>query len=82
MDNHNKHIHYTGLDVVRGLSAILIMLYHYTTRYNQNPITDGAKTDWSISVPWGCAAVTTFFILSGFLCAKHLIKSDSKKKAK
>lgn len=69
--------HYDGLDVIRGLSAIFIMLYHYTTRYSENPITEGAKTDWCFSIPWGCAAVTTFFMLSGFLGAKTLFLKDA-----
>lgn len=64
--------HIVGLEVVRGLSCILIMLYHYTIRYNTNPLFNRASIDWGVSLPWGCAAVTTFFLLSGFLGAKHI----------
>lgn len=72
-----KHrMYYPGLDLMRGISAILILLYHYTARYNENPITDGGKTDWTINIPWGCAAVTTFFILSGFLTSKYIQNTD------
>ena len=68
------------LDVLRGLSALMIVLYHYTARYMENPITDNpAKGEWMVVFPWGCAAVSTFFILSGFLIAKHIFpNSDSK----
>lgn len=71
----NKSRYYPGLDLIRGLSAIFILLYHYTTRYNDNPITCGGRTEWIINVPWGCAAVTTFFILSGFLTSKHILNN-------
>ena len=75
MQSQNKHYFY--LDVVRGVSALCIVLYHYTTRYIENPITDNeAKVDWALTFPWGCAAVSTFFILSGFLTAKYLFSGD------
>ena len=64
--------HYTLFDIIRGVSAVLIVLYHYTARYNENPLFAGAPTNWVLSVPWGCAAVTTFFLLSGYLGAKNL----------
>ena len=64
--------YYVGLDVVRGLSCILIMLYHYTVRYNSNPLFSDMSTHWLFRVPWGCAAVTTFFLLSGFLGGRHI----------
>lgn len=73
----HKSRYYPGLDLIRGLSAIFIMLYHYTTRYNDNPITYGGKTDWIIDIPWGCASVTTFFILSGFLASKYILNDES-----
>lgn len=71
--------HYYYLDVIRGVSAILIVLYHWTTRYIENPITNGAgKALWKFSLPWGCAAVTTFFVLSGFLTTRYILhKSDT-----
>lgn len=72
-------MHYFYLDVLRGFSAIMIVLYHYTTRYIENPITDNpAKVDWLITFPYGCAAVSTFFILSGFLTSKYIFNSDKK----
>ena len=57
-----------ALDIVRGISAILIVLYHYTTRYNESIYTiEEYKSNWPITVPWGCLAVCTFFLLSGYL---------------
>lgn len=61
--------HYHGLNIIRGICAIFIVLYHYTARYNEIPlIPENLKTSWAITFPWGCLAVVTFFLLSGFLC--------------
>lgn len=62
------------LDVIRGASALLIVLYHYTTRYD---ISIGHIENWPLSVPWGCYAVYTFFALSGFLTVYNLNSKDS-----
>lgn len=73
--NQNK-CYYAGLDVIRGLSCIFIMLYHYTIRYNSNPLFVDMPVHWGVTLPWGCAAVTTFFLLSGFLGARHIFTSN------
>lgn len=52
------------LDVFRGLSALLIVLYHYTTQYD-NSI--GHIGNYNLAFSWGCHAVYAFFMLSGFL---------------
>lgn len=67
-----RHNYFYGLDVLRGLSAIFIVLYHYTVRFNENPITASNAISWPVSINWGCAAVTSFFILSGFLSGKYI----------
>ena len=54
------------LNWIRGLSAILVILYHYTTRYQSLFELDES---WPLNFPWGCGAVNTFFLLSGFLTA-------------
>lgn len=61
--------HFIVIDLIRGISAILIVLYHYTYRYNENEyiLKSGDTFDWPIQIWWGCGAVTTFFMLSGFL---------------
>lgn len=62
------------LDYVRAIACILIVLYHYTQRYNelfQNSI------NWNFRVPWGYMAVATFFMLSGYLA---VIKDESNTK--
>ena len=62
------------LNWLRGVSAILVVLYHFTTRYQDY---FGINPDWKANFPWGCAAVNVFFILSGFLTALTL-KDDMK----
>lgn len=52
------------LDVFRGISALLIVLYHYTTQYDKSI---GHLDNYKLSFPWGCYAVYSFFMLSGFL---------------
>ena len=52
------------LNIIRGISALLIVLYHYTVQYDKSI---GHVMPYAITVPWGCYAVYTFFMLSGFL---------------
>lgn len=52
------------LDVFRGISALFIVLYHYTTQYDKSI---GHIGDYNLTLPWGCYAVYAFFMLSGFL---------------
>lgn len=52
------------LDVFRGISALLIVLYHYTTQYDKSI---GYIGNYNLTFPWGCHAVYAFFMLSGFL---------------
>lgn len=59
------------LDYVRGTACILIVLYHYTERYNelfQN------SNGWGVRIRWGYMAVATFFMLSGYFAA---VKDES-----
>mgnify|MGYP005799377079 FL=1 len=60
----SQHVTLWLLNVIRGISAILIVLYHYTTQYEASI---GHIQPYSLTVPWGCYAVYTFFALSGFL---------------
>lgn len=58
-----------GLDWLRAVSMILVVLYHYTTRYQESI---GHVDVWPVAVPWGCYAVNTFFILTGYLTFANL----------
>ena len=60
-----------GLNYIRGIGAILIVLYHYTTRYFDVLYDMGAESSRT-GVWWGCWAVSIFFILSGFLTVANI----------
>ena len=60
-----------GLNYIRGICAILIVLYHYTTRYLDIVYDCGAEKG-HIGVWWGCWAVSAFFILSGLLTTLNI----------
>lgn len=74
---------YISLDILRGLSCLLIILYHWTYRFNENCLNiSGDKiytVDYPLQFPWGCAAVVTFFMLSGFLVGRMMETSDCNK---
>lgn len=52
------------LDVLRGLAALGVVLYHYTTRYDQ---IYGHSHDLLLSFPQGRYGVPMFFMISGFV---------------
>lgn len=65
----NKVEHFYELDYIRALSAIFVVLYHYTTRYNE---IFGNELKLIFELSWGALAVNTFFILSGYLTMINL----------
>lgn len=73
MFDYKKTNRIVGLDYIRAISMLLIVLYHYTTRYEE---LFGRKIVWRISFPFGCYAVNTFFILTGFLAMRQLKKKN------
>lgn len=54
----------TGLDALRGLAALSVVLFHYTTRYND---LFGHRSELLVTVPWGHYGVQIFFGISGFV---------------
>src|SRR5690349_15385603 len=54
----------TGLDALRGLAALSVVLFHYTTRYDA---LFGHRSELLVSVPWGHYGVQIFFGISGFV---------------
>lgn len=65
------------LNLFRGLAAIFIVLYHFTTRYNES--FGHIKQPYLLNISYGYMAVAVFFILSGFLMAMKLNKEKSTK---
>lgn len=52
-----------GLDILRGLSALAVLGFHYTTRFG---IIFGHPVAPWFSVPWGQRGVEVFFVISGY----------------
>ena len=52
------------LDALRGLAALAVVLFHYTTRYTE---LYGHEGQLVASLPWGHYGVQLFFGISGFV---------------
>lgn len=52
------------LDALRGIAAVLVMLFHYTAKYQE---LYGHESPLAISLPWGHYGVNLFFMISGFV---------------
>jgi len=53
----------TDLDSLRGLAALAVVMFHYTTRYEELY----GHSSGVIGVPWGHYGVQLFFAISGFV---------------
>lgn len=67
-----RRIH--GLDALRGIAAVAVLLFHYTTRYQEKY---GHVSPPLVSVPLGFRGVDLFFILSGFVIFMTLDRTRS-----
>lgn len=65
------------LDVFRGFAVLMVVLYHYTTRYNQ--LYGHTKEDYFLNFNFGNLGVQLFFIISGFVIFKTLERCGSVK---
>ena len=54
----------TEVDALRGLAALAVMAFHYTTKYDELFRFVG---DVPFHVPWGYLGVNLFFVISGFV---------------
>jgi peptidoglycan/LPS O-acetylase OafA/YrhL len=74
MDTSKRRLY--ELDVLRGLAALAVVLYHYTHRYDQLFVHQ--KSDY-YSFSYGYFGVQLFFLISGFVIFMTLTKcKDSK----
>lgn len=60
---------YISLDIIRVISCLFIVLYHYTFRFTE---VYGLGSGWSIRFEYGAMAVDVFFFLSGFLAIYNM----------
>jgi peptidoglycan/LPS O-acetylase OafA/YrhL len=64
------------IDVLRGVAAIVVVLFHYTTRYNQ---LFPDKAGWMpLNIFWGSYGVHLFFIVSGFVIFMTIERSKTR----
>lgn len=52
------------LDALRGIAAVLVMLFHFTSQYDR---LFGHVSPPALAVPWGHLGVNLFFMISGFV---------------
>lgn len=61
------------LDSLRGISALAVMLFHYSTQYEK--AYDHTKTPYLIDFDLGYYGVNLFFMISGFVIYMTLLSS-------
>lgn len=64
---------FSELDSLRGLSALAVILFHYSTLYEK--VYDHTKSPYFVDVPLGYYGVNLFFIISGFVIYMTIINS-------
>lgn len=69
----NKQI--LGLQAVRGLAALCIVLYHYTSRYNDIEYVT-KHGFWPFELSYGSFAVSLFFMISGYLTSMAVARRE------
>ncbi len=63
------------LDYIRGVACIIVVLYHYTQRFED---LYHSTSKWGFRLGFGWMGIAVFYILSGYL---SVIKDESKKNA-
>ncbi len=62
------------LDSLRGLAALAVVFYHFTSRYDQ---LFGHASPPAFQAPWGEYGVDVFFILSGLMILRSLERAPT-----
>ncbi|WP_411843829.1 acyltransferase family protein [Salinicoccus sp. HZC-1] len=66
---------FTEIDALRGLAALAVVLFHYTTRYEER--FGGESGGYSEIFSFGEFGVQLFFIISGFVIYMSILKVKS-----
>ncbi|CAN7193462.1 acyltransferase [Peribacillus frigoritolerans] len=62
------------LDSIRGIAALAVVIYHYTTRYEE--LFEHNKSSY-LEINYGNLGVNLFFIISGFVIFMTITKTNS-----
>lgn len=73
MANSNKNSRLVEIDALRGLAALAVVLFHYTSRFHELFEVSSLPT---FSFPYGHYGVNLFFIISGFVIFMTLEKTS------
>ena len=60
------------LDALRGIAAMLVVLFHFTTKYQE---LFGHSSSLKLAMPWGHLGVNLFFMISGFVIFMTLART-------
>jgi peptidoglycan/LPS O-acetylase OafA/YrhL len=63
---------YLELDALRGIAAIMVVLFHFTTHYKKR---FDSELDLPIEISYGWLGVHLFFVISGFVIFMTLLKT-------
>jgi len=67
------------LDAMRGIAALMVVYFHYSTNFFKHYPGFLPKSDWLFDFKFGGAGVELFFIISGFVILMTLEKSKKLK---
>ena len=73
MSGINRRIQ--GLDYIRGVACLMVIFYHYTTRFIE--IYPQYSEEWKFEMSLGYIGVSAFFLLSGYLAIGGAGKKQS-----
>jgi peptidoglycan/LPS O-acetylase OafA/YrhL len=76
LDTSRQRERLPGLDVLRGLAAVSVLAFHFTTRFGA---IFGHPAPLWLLVPWGERGVDVFFVISGFAIQLSLESTNTAK---
>lgn len=70
---HKESARLIEVDALRGIASVLVMLFHYTAKYEE---LYGHETPLAFNFQWGHYGVNLFFMISGFVIFLTLHRID------
>ncbi len=76
-ETSSNAVRFRELDALRGIAAMSVLLFHFTTIYAQARPETPFRPFWSFD--WGASGVSLFFIISGFVISLTAEKRQNAK---